>query len=73
MNSYRAAYFVVGWRESNSKMGLSACAVLCSKVTSGMEVLHKLEALETRQEGIFVMPKEVGGGQCQHSGVRPGT
>eukprot|EP00775_Hariotina_reticulata_P003285 gene3285-3562_t len=28
------------------------------KVTSGMDVLHKLEALETRREGIFVMPKE---------------
>jgi hypothetical protein len=24
-----------------------------------MDVLHKLESLETRKEGIFVMPKEV--------------
>lgn len=30
-----------------------------SKVTSGLDVLHKLEGLETRKEGIFVMPKEV--------------
>lgn len=28
------------------------------KVTSGMEVLRQLETLETRREGIFVMPKE---------------
>jgi len=27
-------------------------------VTAGMDVLHKLEGLETRKEGIFVMPKE---------------
>jgi len=27
-------------------------------VTSGMDVLRKLETLETRKEGIFVMPKE---------------
>ncbi|WIA22708.1 hypothetical protein OEZ86_009671 [Tetradesmus obliquus] len=28
------------------------------KVTQGMEVLHKLEGLETIKQGIFVMPKE---------------
>eukprot|EP00882_Tetradesmus_deserticola_P006831 GHRQ01007194.1.p1 GENE.GHRQ01007194.1~~GHRQ01007194.1.p1 ORF type:complete len:263 (+),score=64.24 GHRQ01007194.1:203-991(+) len=28
------------------------------KVTQGMEVLHKLEGLETTKVGIFVMPKE---------------
>jgi cyclophilin family peptidyl-prolyl cis-trans isomerase len=28
------------------------------RVTRGMDTLHKLEALETRREGIFVMPKE---------------
>jgi hypothetical protein len=31
-------------------------------VTKGLDVLHKLELLETRKEGIFVMPKEVGRG-----------
>jgi hypothetical protein len=38
-------------------LGVGARA--CSKITSGMDVLRKLELLETRQEGIFVMPKEV--------------
>eukprot|EP01024_Parvocaulis_polyphysoides_P017440 TRINITY_DN176_c0_g2_i2.p1 TRINITY_DN176_c0_g2~~TRINITY_DN176_c0_g2_i2.p1 ORF type:complete len:243 (-),score=28.94 TRINITY_DN176_c0_g2_i2:17-703(-) len=28
------------------------------QVTQGMEVLHKMEGVETRKEGIFVMPKE---------------
>ncbi|GBF92641.1 peptidyl-prolyl cis-trans isomerase [Raphidocelis subcapitata] len=28
------------------------------KITKGLDVLHKLEGLETRREGIFVMPKE---------------
>ncbi|KAI8466460.1 MAG: cyclophilin-like domain-containing protein [Monoraphidium minutum] len=28
------------------------------QITSGMDVLRKLETLETRREGIFVMPKE---------------
>lgn len=28
------------------------------RVTQGLDVLHKLEGLETRREGIFVMPKE---------------
>jgi hypothetical protein len=30
----------------------------CSKVTQGMDVLHKLEGLETTKSGIFIMPKE---------------
>ena len=30
----------------------------CSKITYGADVLHRLESLETRREGIFVMPKE---------------
>ncbi len=29
------------------------------KVTKGMDVLHKLEELPTRREGIFVMPLQV--------------
>eukprot|EP01025_Chloroclados_australasicus_P006622 TRINITY_DN1211_c1_g1_i1.p1 TRINITY_DN1211_c1_g1~~TRINITY_DN1211_c1_g1_i1.p1 ORF type:complete len:266 (-),score=16.83 TRINITY_DN1211_c1_g1_i1:509-1306(-) len=28
------------------------------EVTKGMEVLHKMEQVETRREGIFVMPKD---------------
>lgn len=28
----------------------------CTAVTSGMEVLHKLETLPTKREGIFIMP-----------------
>ena len=28
----------------------------CSKITKGMETLHKMEALPTKREGIFVMP-----------------
>lgn len=34
----------------------SARLVRCA-VTKGIDVLHKLETLETRKEGIFVMPK----------------
>jgi len=39
--------------------GVAPPVLWCRKVTSGMDVLHKLESLETRKEGIFVMPKEV--------------
>ena len=30
----------------------------CRHVTEGMDVMHAMEAVETRKEGIFVMPKE---------------
>ena len=30
----------------------------CRQVTSGMEAVHAMESVETRKEGIFVMPKE---------------
>jgi cyclophilin family peptidyl-prolyl cis-trans isomerase len=30
----------------------------CSKVTKGMDVLHKLESLPTHRQGMFVMPNE---------------
>jgi hypothetical protein len=41
-----------------TKTPLFLTAVPCSKVTQGMDVLHKLEGLETTKSGIFVMPKE---------------
>ena len=30
----------------------------CSRVTKGLDILHKLESLPTKREGIFVMPLE---------------
>ena len=39
---------------------------VCSKVTKGMDILHKLESLPTKKEGMFVMPLKVRRSQHRH-------
>ena len=38
----------------------------CRRVTKGMDVLHALEKLPTKKEGIFVMPLKV---RCKSSWI----